>query len=262
MLENIYVGDVYLFAGQSNMQFKLKESTAPAEMYESNDMLRMFSTDRIEKTDRFTPADGWVVSKKDEVGDWTAIGYLASNEITKKKNIAVGVITAYQGGSVIESWLPAGTCKKFGLELSIEVKHFDHTYEDFLAWNGAEGLLFDYVLTQVFPFSISGVIWYQGESDTAMAEAEIYDKELAAFIYTLRDCFEDESLPFIIVQIADFDNRNDEEWKLIQTKQSDIQNIVENVFTVTSADVCESNNIHPPTKHKLANKIANKLLEL
>lgn len=262
VLDNIYVGDVYLFAGQSNMQFKLQDSTAPAEMYETNPMLRMFSTDRIEKSDRFTPADGWVISKKEEVGNWTALGYLTANEVCKTKGNAVGVITAYQGGSIIESWLPVGTCEKFGFDLPIEAKHFDHTYEDFAAWNGAEGLLFDYVLTQVFPFSVSGVVWYQGESDTSIAEAEIYDKELAAFIYTLRDCFEDDSLPFVVVQIADFDNRNDESWKLVQQKQIDVQQFVENVTTVTSADVCESDNIHPPTKHKLANKIAKQLLEI
>ncbi len=262
VLDNIYIGNVYVFAGQSNMQFKLKESTAPDELYESNDILRLFSTERIEKTDRFTPADGWVISKREAVGDWSAIAYLAANEISKEKDIAVGVISAYQGASVIESWLPKGTCQKLGLELPIESKHYDHTYPDFLAWNGEEGILFDYALSQIIPFSVSGVVWYQGESDTSAAEAAIYDKELAALVYTLRDYFDDDELPFVVIQIADFDTRNDEEWKLLQKKQLEIQDIVENVFTVISSDVCERDNIHPPTKHKLAHKVASKLIEI
>lgn len=260
-LDNIYVGDVYLFAGQSNMQFKLQESTAPDEMYETNPMLRLFSTDRIEKTDRFTPADGWVTSKMEEVGYWSALGYLTANEVCKTKGNAVGVISAHQGASVIESWLPASMCEKIGNMLPPEAKYYDHNCDEFSEWNG-DGVLFDFALSQIFPFSISGVVWYQGESDTSIDEAAIYDKELAAFIYTLRECFEDDSLPVIVVQIADFDTRNDDAWKLVQQKQLDVQNMVENVITVTSADVCESNNIHPPTKHKLANKIAKQLLNI
>lgn len=58
-LQNIYVGLVFLMAGQSNMQFKLKESTE--KHYISNPLVRLFSTDRIEDTDCFHSADGWVV---------------------------------------------------------------------------------------------------------------------------------------------------------------------------------------------------------
>ncbi len=90
--DDIYVGEVYLFAGQSNMQFKLKESTASEDLYETCPSLRLYSTERIEKTDRFTPADGWVTAKKEDVGDWSALGYLASIGIAKSKGIAVGAI--------------------------------------------------------------------------------------------------------------------------------------------------------------------------
>ena len=43
VLEDIYVGEVFLFAGQSNMQFKLGTSNTPEELYRSNDKLRFFS---------------------------------------------------------------------------------------------------------------------------------------------------------------------------------------------------------------------------
>ena len=58
-LQNIYVELVFLMAGQSNMQFKLKESTE--KHYISNPLVRLFSTYRIEDTDCFHSADGWVV---------------------------------------------------------------------------------------------------------------------------------------------------------------------------------------------------------
>ena len=261
VLNDIYVGDVYLFAGQSNMMFKLKESTAPESMYETNDMLRLFSTDRIEKSDRFVAKDGWIKSRKEDVGDWSAIAYLTANEVTKTKNVAVGAISAHQGASVIESWLPEGIPASIGISLNDNEKHIDHFYEEFKEWN-QEGKLYSYALSQVLPFAVNGVVWYQGESDTSIEEAGVYDKELAAFIEVIREGFKDAELPFIVIQIADFDNRADEAWKLLQKKQYDIQFSIPNVKTVISSDVCESDNIHPATKHKLANRIAKQLMEL
>jgi len=50
VLENIYVGEVFLMAGQSNMHFRLKGSSTPKEEWKSNKMLRLFAADRMEKS--------------------------------------------------------------------------------------------------------------------------------------------------------------------------------------------------------------------
>ena len=260
ILNDIYVGEVYLFAGQSNMQFKLNESTYPTEKYESNEMLRLFSTDRIEKSDRFTPKDGWVKCEKDQAGDWSAIGYLTSQEIAKTKNVAVGAIVCYQGASVIESWVPEGAFKKLGIDLSANEKHQDHFLDIFSAWNG-DGVLYNYAFSQIAPFSVSGVVWYQGESDTSIEEAKLYKAELTEMIRIWRNDFKNDSLPFVIIQIADFDPRDDEAWHTVQKAQAEIQNEVDFVKTVISADICEKDNIHPPTKDILSQRVAKALTE-
>lgn len=257
LLSDIHVGDVYLFAGQSNMQFKLKESSANHSLYETIEKLRLFSTDRIEKTDHFTAKDGWVKCKNDEVGEWSAIGYLTGNEISKTKNVAVGIIACYQGASVIESWVPKGTLDKFDVPLA--EKHSDHFEESFAQWN-TDGALYFYALSQIIPFSVSAVVWYQGESDTALAEARIYADELSELISIWRNDFCNSELPFVIIQLADYIQRNDEGWRLVQKAQAEIPNILPNVTTVISADVCENDDIHPKTKHKLAKRVAKALL--
>ena len=260
ILSDIYVGEVYLFAGQSNMQFKLNESLTPAEKYESNDMMRLFSTDRIEKSDLFTPNDGWVKCQKEQAGDWSAIGYLVSREICKKKGIAIGAIVCYQGASVIESWVPEGTFGKLGINLLPEEKHHDHFLDIFSAWNG-DGVLYNYAFSQIAPFSLSGVVWYQGESDTSLPESKLYKTELAEMIRIWREDLKNASLPFVIVQIADFNPRDDEGWHTVQKAQAEIEKELEFVKTVISADVCEKDNIHPPTKDILSERIAKALTE-
>jgi sialate O-acetylesterase len=260
ILNDIYIGEVYLFAGQSNMQFKMCESTTDKALYETNENLRLFSTDRIEKTDYYTACDGWVKCEKERVGDWSAITYLTGIEIAKSKNIAVGAITCYQGASVIESWVPEGTFKKNGIDIPLDKKHIDHTNEAFSQWN-KDGTLYSYALSQVVPFSISAVVWYQGESDTSLEEAKVYKSELSVLIDTWRNDFLNDKLPFVIIQIADFDNRKDTAWKSVQTAQYEIQKSVPYTKTVISADVCESDDIHPPTKLKLSKRIALALEE-
>ena len=42
----------------------------------------------------------------------------------------------------------------------------------------------------------------------------------------------------------------------------DAPNRNENLWTVVCADICEDDNIHPPTKWKLAARICEKMLEV
>ena len=259
-LEDIYIGLVYLFAGQSNMQFKLRESNTPTDSYRSNTMLRLFTTKRLEENEYFSPEDGWVVCKKEQVENWSALAYLAGNEVSASKQVAVGAIACYQGASVIESWVPKGTFEAMDIHIPIEQKTNSHTRADYAAWNG-DGTLYSFALSQVIPFSISAVIWYQGESDSSPSEGLVYCDELAAMIDIWRKDFQNDSLPFIIIQIADNINVDALGWRRIQQAQLDVQTKRPWVTTVTCADVCENDDIHPKTKDKLAHRIAAALLK-
>lgn len=256
VLDDIYVGEVFLFSGQSNMQFKLKESSADASLYEADEKLRLFSTEKIEKNEFYTPEDGWVKCDESNLGEWSAIGCLTGLELAKNKGIAIGVIACYQGASVIESWVPSGLFESHGINIPSYEKYPDHFI--YSEWN-ADGTLYSYALSQVAPFSVSAVVWYQGESDTSPAESLVYGKELELLINQWRNDFRNNSLPFAVIQISDFVNRNDEAWKNVQKAQYDIQFKIPGIKSITSADVCENNNIHPPTKHILAKKVATAL---
>jgi len=220
----------------------------------------MFSTERLEKSDRFTPTDGWVTAEADTVGDWTALGYLAGDLISQRKQIAVGIITCYQGASVIESWLPKGLLAEHGIALPPEVLHGDHFYHEFALWK-QEGTLYEFALSQAAPFPLTGVVWYQGESDTSEEEGKVYVKELELLIETMRKDFRQPRLPVAVVCIADFLPRSDGGWRAVQEAQVKAGEVIPYVTTVLSADICETDQIHPPTKHLLAERIAKVFLE-
>ncbi len=256
ILSDVYIGEVYLFSGQSNMQFKICESNTPRELYCDYPLLRTFAASRMEDGEFFFPDDGWVKCKKENVEKWSAIAYLTGVQVSIKKGVAVGAITCYQGASVIESWIPSGALAASGISLLPSELHPDHAHEVFSRWNG-EAMLYDFALEQIIPFSLTGVIWYQGESDTSLAEASVYAKELCVMIKEWRKAFKNDTLPFVIVQIADYDERDDEAWHLLQREQERVADMINDVFCVKCADVCEKNDIHPPTKAVLSKRIAD-----
>ena len=257
VIKDVYVGKVFLIAGQSNAEFPLGESNTSAELYKSDALLRNFFVTRPWiPQDVFSPDDGWMPAEKDKVAAWTALGYLAGRSVRTETGKAVGIISCYQGASVIESWLPKNVADK--VRLPDGEVYIDHWYPDFAAWN-ANSVIYEKMLTTIMPFSVNKVVWYQGESDTTVQEAAIYDKSVAALFDCIRGHLRNSELGFVLVQIADYDHRRENDplgWSAIQEAQERAAACDDRVTLVRSADICESSMIHPVTKNALAERIA------
>jgi len=261
LIKNVCVGKVYLVAGQSNAEFTLEESNTPQSLYASDGDLRCFFVERPWcETEPMTTRDGWQTASKEKAGKWSALGYLTGRLARERAKTPVGLVSCFQGASVIESWLPPEDAVCF--RLPDEKLYCDHFIPEFAFWN-RNSVIYDTMLKDLFPFSFSGVIWYQGESDASPEEAEIYGKELARFFSVLREGFCDASLRIALIQIADCAERlknNRAGWEGIQNAQKRAAESDENAFLVLSRDICETACIHPPTKTLLAGRIADALL--
>lgn len=256
VLRDVYVGRVYLMAGQSNMQFTMEESVTPPEEYVPNPLLRSFFLQRPEERQSFKPGDGWVLAEEPTIPNWSALGYLIAQRIQRESGEAVGVICCYQGASGILSWLP----ENFPCDVPHEQLHFDYEYEGFRRWN-EPGMLYRSMFRRLCPFGMTGAAWYQGESDTADAETARYADWLREMVSQWRRDLMDEKLFFAVVQIADYDSRNDAVWHTLQQAQVDAVQRMERSALVVSRDVCETGNIHPADKRLLALRIADALMK-
>ncbi len=252
-LKDVYVGRVYLLAGQSNAQFKLREGS-PEVAVSQDALLRCFSLNRIEDSDRFHPEDGWVPADAETLPDWTMLGSLVGQEMRARIGEAVAMVNCYQGASGMLSWLP----EAYDVGVTDEDLHYDYSEETYLAWN-KQGVLYRSMFEKVCPLSFSGVIWYQGESDTADGEVPHYARWLQDMISIWRDALMDDELFFSIVQIADYDPRDDAPWHGIQEAQARAAEAASYAALVVSRDVCETGNIHPADKRILAGRIADML---
>ena len=65
--------------------------------------------------------------------------------------------------------------------------------------------LYNAVLHPLAPYAISGVVWYQGESNTGNPAP--YADYLKKMMGCWRDRWQDQQMPFVIVQLANYDGR-------------------------------------------------------
>ncbi|MBQ8509775.1 MAG: hypothetical protein IJ493_07705 [Clostridia bacterium] len=252
---DIMIGEVLLCSGQSNMQFHLSEEITSPEEYRSDPMMRTFVSRRPECSEPFQPEDGWQPCQKETAGNWTAIGYHTARELRRTRNCAVGVIACSQGASIIQSWIDEKVYETSFL-YDPEVVPFHKKRCPAYTWN-EDGMLYHFMLEPLIPYSVGSVIWYQGESNAFLSDPDHYVELLAMMIGSWRLVFGDPSLPFYVVQIADFVHAGDQaRWKKIQEEQLRAERVIPCVKTVVCADICESDDIHPKTKYRLAARIA------
>jgi sialate O-acetylesterase len=118
-LHHLTAGDVWLCAGQSNMEFPLRSaSNAETELAQSgDDLLRLLLVPRqrshVEATD-FSQAVRWQPSEPQSATDFSAACYFMGRELRRKSHVPIGLISMAWGGSRIEDWLSAARLGKVG----------------------------------------------------------------------------------------------------------------------------------------------------
>ncbi len=117
--------------------------------------------------------------------------------------------------------------------------------------------LYECMLKRVVPYTLGGVIYYQGESDDHRPDA--YYHLFGSLIKTWRREFREEQLPFFCVQLPIHHYEGDsvmDKWCAIREAQMRLHQ--EGVVTgiAVALDCGEYNNIHPVRKTEVAGRLA------
>ena len=118
-LKDVLVGDVWLCSGQSNMEWKVRNSlNAQSEVQHSaNDTIRHVTIPRFaaaRPAPDFAGRLEWKVASPATTQDFSAVCYFFARELQKAVNVPQGLINSSLGGSRIETWLSAQALRQLG----------------------------------------------------------------------------------------------------------------------------------------------------
>ncbi len=120
------------------------------------------------------------------------------------------------------------------------------------------GVLYMGMLEPVAPLAITGAIWYQGESNTERAYQ--YRKLLPAMIGDWRKLFGQGDFPFYIVSLPAFQHRSDvptvDSWTELREAQALTARSVPHTCLAVTVDTGDPDNIHPPDKEVVGDRLA------
>ena len=235
----------------------------------------------------------WIVCDAQTVERFSATAYFFGLNLHQELQTPVGLIVSAVGGTPIESWISLEVQNADAklvpfLEMAAKTNAaFDEAkmkaaYEQQLAkWTesakaarkagttvpnrprdpvetfkrkGNIGGLFNGKISPLIPYTIRGVIWYQGEANSADEKAPFYQAQLAALARDWRARWADE-FPFAWVQLPNF-TRPGNGWPQVRDGMRRALADVKNSGMAITLDVGDAKNIHPTNKQEVGRRLA------
>jgi len=245
-LKDVLVGDVWLCAGQSNMEWNLNGSNAGEDIQKSNyPLMRRIKFQRV--TSPFpmnrmdvTTEGTWQVATPQSVGGWTAIGFYFGRMIQRDNaDMPIGLYDCNWGGSPIECWIPMESWANFPAlkngadevvnREKIVTERVEKFIEQVKSWSelaraniknkvgfpnppnadlgyGNGSTMYNGMMECLTVTPIAGALWYQGESNAGQLD---YDIKMDALVSGWRKAW-GINFPFYFVQLAAFMGPNED----------------------------------------------------
>lgn len=256
-IRNILIGDVYIAAGQSNIELELNR-TAEIEI-KDNENIRYFTEPNFLDRDlnKTYVNKGWRACNEESAMEFSAIGHYFSEYLYKETGVPIGIVSCNKGASRIETWTAPEVTESAEYTEYVKVRHADYRLFKF----NQNNRLYRHKLLNIVPFAASGVLWYQGESDRGYKEGYYYDKMFEKLVENWRDIWNCH-LPFYTVQIAPF--KEDSEytnWAEVRASQERAAKTIDDVYLITLARTNEETMIHPMHKKGIAQALCNAVLD-
>ena len=134
VLHDILIGDVWVCAGQSNMehQMKLHSVYYSKEISNANySEIRQFKIPDVTnliRPQQDLPGGSWKWADSNNVRDFSAVAYFFAKALYEKYHVPIGIINASWGGIPIESMMSEESLQSFPNILSVVEKNKDTAY--------------------------------------------------------------------------------------------------------------------------------------
>ena len=301
-VKDILFGEVWLFAGQSNMEWPVSASSnGPAAIKDAKrSRIRVlnlvggargasgaYSAHQFEKLNEVDFMQGkWSLAEAESVGSFSAVGWYFGRSLEKKffqskaPKSPIGLINVSVGGTPTESWIDRGSlrldpdlkslvacdwldnpllgefCRTRGRQnLLPGIQGGENVPSDECGPNHAfkPGFMWKSSIKPLLPFSIRGVVWYQGESNAESLErVKQHDQLFPLLVNDWRRQWK-SPLPFFVVQLPAIGR---EFWPHFRESQRRTALQLDDVELVTTIQTGHPTNVHPPQKRIIGAHVA------
>lgn len=252
ILTDILIGEVWLCSGQSNMEWTPSAGITNGEEAIKNanyPEIRFFNVVKKSAENPQLDLKGeWQVCTPNTMQYSSAVAYFFGKKLHENLGVPIGLVNSSWGGTPAETWMPQ------------EVIHSDKTLEEASKKLNAEpwcpsepGRAYNAMIAPLVGFKMAGVIWYQGETNTA--NADTYQHTFSALIQSWRNNWGQE-FPFYYAQIAPFEYDSPEAGVKVRDAQRRTLAVPHTGMVMTS-DICTTDDIHPRNKLDVGLRFAN-----
>jgi sialate O-acetylesterase len=264
-IDDIIMGEVWLFTGQSNMGAFWKGSMALTDGGDAfktckNNNIRFFRVNQaVDKYPQKNCNGVWQLCDTTSLVNFSTIGYFFGKNINSTLNVPMGLIQSQKGGTCIQPWTPIEVIENNPIQkkISEQIQLQNHSPI-------APSLLYNGMIYPLAPYKIAGVVWYQGESnviaDNGTNQLAYYGESVAGLIKSWRTVFENE-FPFYSVQIAPFNGYKGIDAALLREQQASMLAVSKTGLVCVSDLVGDISNIHPTIKAEVAKRLSDMALK-
>ncbi|MFY0626771.1 MAG: hypothetical protein JXR07_10760 [Reichenbachiella sp.] len=237
----------------------------------------------------------WQSVNPEKTGNFSATGYFFAKELRRKLNIPIGIIECARGATRVQPWISEATymsdeeMKAYFLEEQSKTNkklavmnapnYIDTTYQQALkVWKNKgktgrkprpiphpeqditiPGTYYNGMVAAIVPYSIKGIIWYQGESNTQY-KTDSYEKYFSMLISSWRKDWKQGDFPFYWAQLSAFRESNEDPleengWASINDQQRRTLKLPKTGMAVTY-DIGEAKDIHPHNKMDVGKRLS------
>ena len=256
-INNVLIGEVWLASGQSNMEMTLSgnnrepvNGSLDAIANSNNTKIRFFNVKVKVSDERIDDIEGeWLEANFKNTPNFSAVAYSFAKYLNQVLDIPFGIINSPKDGSVAEAWISPDVLKKIttNKELSYYAKQPHNN----------PSVLFNGMINAIIPFTIKGVIWYQGEGNSGRYQN--YMKLMNGLIKNWRDEWGLGDFPFYFVQLApngSLGQGNGTSQAFLREAQLRTMLSVENTGMAVTLDIGSTITNHPPEKLLIGKRLA------
>ena len=256
-INNVLIGEVWLASGQSNMEMTLSgnnrepvNGSLDAIANSNNTKIRFFNVKVKVSDKRIDDIEGeWLEASFKNTPNFSAVAYSFAKYLNQVLDIPFGIINSPKDGSVAEAWISPDVLKKIttNKELSYYAKQPHNN----------PSVLFNGMINAIIPFTIKGVIWYQGEGNSGRYQN--YMKLMNGLIKNWRDEWGLGDFPFYFVQLApngSLGQGNGTSQAFLREAQLRTMLSVKNTGMAVTLDIGSTITNHPPEKLLIGKRLA------